>query len=352
MSWIMNLSEEAWMWRSQRCLRLQKGSARRCVCVYGGNQGGFPPVCTGCAARWRPRLVTERDIEEELAASGLTEDEMGRVTILKTAEARRSLALLSAARFGYPASKMITIGVTGTKGKTTTTHMIKAILEAAGKKVGMIGTTGTVINGQVTPTMNTTPESYELHQSFAKMAEAGCQYMIMEVSSQGIKMHRVDGLAFGYGIFTNISPDHIGPDEHADFAEYLCCKSRLLSMCRIGLVNLNDGHFKEIVKDASCRLYTYRVKEDGETKADFEASNVRYVSRPDFVGTEFDVHRNLDMDVRLGIPACSTWTMPWQPCAFAPSWDFQKIRLSTPWSTYVSMDVWKSSIPHPGVRSW
>ena len=109
---------------------------------------------------------------------------MGRVTILKTAEARRSLALLSAARFGYPASKMITIGVTGTKGKTTTTHMIKAILEAAGKKVGMIGTTGTVINGQVTPTMNTTPESYELHQSFAKMAEAGCQYMIMEVSSQ------------------------------------------------------------------------------------------------------------------------------------------------------------------------
>ena len=129
-------------------------------------------------------LVTERDIEEELAASGLAEDEMGRVTILKTAEARRSLALLSAARFGYPASKMITIGVTGTKGKTTTTHMIKAILEAAGKKVGMIGTTGTVINGQVTPTMNTTPESYELHQSFAKMAEAGCQYMIMEVSSR------------------------------------------------------------------------------------------------------------------------------------------------------------------------
>ena len=141
-------------------------------------------------------LVTERDVEEELAASGLTEDEMGRVTILKTAEGRKSLALLSAARFGYPATGMITIGVTGTKGKTTTTHMIKAILEAAGKKVGMIGTTGTVINGQVTPTMNTTPESYELHRSFAKMAEAGCQYMIMEVSSQGIKMHRVDGLAF------------------------------------------------------------------------------------------------------------------------------------------------------------
>ena len=83
---------------------------------------------------------------------------------------------------------MVTIGVTGTKGKTTTTHMIKNILESAGKKVGLIGTTGIVIGDTVTPTRNTTPESYELHQAFAAMVEAGCSYMIMEVSSQGIKM--------------------------------------------------------------------------------------------------------------------------------------------------------------------
>ena len=114
----------------------------------------------------------------------------------------------------------------------------------------MIGTTGTVINGQVTPTMNTTPESYELHQSFAKMAEAGCQYMIMEVSSQGIKMHRVDGLAFDYGIFTNISPDHIGPDEHADLRN-ISAANHVFEHVQDRLVNLNDGHFKEIVKDAS-----------------------------------------------------------------------------------------------------
>lgn len=82
--------------------------------------------------------------------------------------------------------------------------------------MGMIGTTGTVIGDKVTPTMNTTPESWQLHQAFAQMADSGCQYMIMEVSSQGIKMHRVDGITFDYGIFTNISPDHIGPDEHAD----------------------------------------------------------------------------------------------------------------------------------------
>ena len=149
-------------------------------------------------------LVTERGIEEELGKaaeeSGLTEEELSRVTVLQTGDGRHALALLSAARFDYPAAKMVTIGVTGTKGKTTTTHMIKTIHEAAGKKVGMIGTTGTVIGDKVTPTMNTTPESWQLHQAFAQMADSGCQYMIMEVSSQGIKMHRVDGITFDYGI--------------------------------------------------------------------------------------------------------------------------------------------------------
>ena len=252
-------------------------------------------------------LLTERDVEEELAASGLSEEELGKVTVMRTPDARRGLALLSAARFGHPAGKMVTIGVTGTKGKTTTTHMIKAILEAAGKKVGMIGTTGIVIGDAVTPTMNTTPESYELHQAFARMAEAGCDYMIMEVSSQGIKMHRVDGIFFDYGIFTNISPDHIGPDEHADFEEYLYCKSRLLNMCRVGLVNRADSHFADIVKDADCELHTYQVEEgkgmpEEARGVDFTASGIRYVSGTDFVGTEFDVTGRLSMDVRLGIP--------------------------------------------------
>ena len=122
-----------------------------------------------------------------MEACGLTGEEKKQVTILRVSDARRALALLSAARFGYPAKKLTMIGVTGTKGKTTTTHMIKAILEAAGKKVGLIGTTGVVIGDHVTPTMNTTPESYELHKAFAQMAEAGCTHAVMEVSSQGIK---------------------------------------------------------------------------------------------------------------------------------------------------------------------
>lgn len=248
-------------------------------------------------------LLVERDITEELAEAGITEEEMSGVTVLMTRDGRRGLALLSAARFGHPAKKMITIGVTGTKGKTTTAHMVKSILEAAGKRVGMIGTTGTVIGDKVTPTMNTTPESYMLHQAFARMVEEGCQYMIMEVSSQGIKMRRVHGIQFDYGIFTNISPDHIGPDEHADFEEYLECKSRLLRMCRVGLVNKNDSHFKDIVKNADCELFTYQVEESsGKGDADFAASHIRYVSEPDFVGTEFNVRGRFEMEARLGIP--------------------------------------------------
>lgn len=241
-------------------------------------------------------IVIERPLEELLKAVD------PQATVIRVQDGRRALALLSAARFGHPAKKMVTVGVTGTKGKTTTTHMIKAILEAAGKKVGMIGTNGTVIGDRVTPNLNTTPESYQLHQAFADMVEAGCEYMIMEVSSQGIKMHRTDGLFFDYGLFTNISPDHIGPDEHADFAEYLYYKSRLMSMCRVGLVNSGDEHYEGIVKDAACRLYTYRVWEEGAAPADFEAKNVRYVAEENFVGTEFDVTGRLSMDVRLGIP--------------------------------------------------
>ena len=132
------------------------------------------------------------------------------ITVLKVESARYALALMSAALFDYPAEKLITIGLTGTKGKTTTTYMIKNVLEAAGKKVGLIGTIGAMIGDEKIPSKNTTPESYELHRMFASMVEAGCEYAVMEVSSQGLKMDRTAGIMFDYGVFTNLSPDHIG----------------------------------------------------------------------------------------------------------------------------------------------
>jgi len=249
--------------------------------------------------------VLEQGCKVIVAEEGLQELEEknggrlpGDATVIQVDNGRKALARLAAARFGYPARKMVCIGVTGTKGKTTTTYMIKAVLEAAGKKVGLIGTAGAVIGNETYPTLNTTPESYELERYFARMVEEGCEYMVMEVSSQGLKMHRVDGITFDYGIFTNISNDHIGPGEHKDFEEYLYYKSRILNQCKVGIVNRDDGHFEEMIKGHSCKLYSYGLEGSG----DFKAGHIRYVAETGFVGLEFAVEGAWDMDVRVSIP--------------------------------------------------
>ncbi len=229
------------------------------------------------------------------------------VTVLVVKSGREALAKLSAARFGYPARKMTMIGVTGTKGKTTTTHMIKTILEAAGKKTGMIGTNGVFIGEERYPTVNTTPESYDLHRYFEQMIQEGCQCCVMEVSSQAMKMYRVAGILFDYAIFTNISPDHIGPDEHADFEEYLYYKTRLFHQSRRALVNLDDEHFEEIIKDIPCQWTGYGLMEEGNQAKlkdvnGYLAEHIRYVSEPDFVGIEFDIRGEREIPVRVSIP--------------------------------------------------
>lgn len=260
------------------------------ICMKGTriDSHDFIPEVTAKGVRV---LVVEKPAEALPAISG-------DVTVIQVEQAREALALLSAARFDYPLTKMTSIGVTGTKGKTTTTYMIKAILEAAGRKVGLIGTAGAIIGDQTYQTRNTTPESYELQSYFTQMAEAGCEYVIMEVSSQGIKMHRVDGICFDYGLFTNISRDHIGPDEHADFEEYLYYKSQLLNRCRVGLVNKDDAHYDQIIAHRGCKLHTFSL----DAESDYRAENIRYVAEPDFVGVDFLVTGACRLEVRLNIP--------------------------------------------------
>ena len=249
----------------------------------------------GCRALVVERTLTDEE-KRQIPADAV---------VIQVGCSREALAYLSAARFGYPARNMVCIGVTGTKGKTTTTYMIKAVLEAAGEKVGIIGTAGVVIGEKTYPTRNTTPESYELHKYFAQMVEEGCRYLIMEVSSQGLKMHRVDGILFDYGLLTNISRDHIGPDEHADFEEYLYWKSQLLNQCRTGIVNRDDGHFEAVVRQVADtkepdHIYTFGL----EQEADFTANHIRFVSEPDFVGVDFHVaaKETPSLEVRVNIP--------------------------------------------------
>lgn len=234
-------------------------------------------------------IVIERPVEEVFPEG---------ITVIMVPSGRKALALLAAAYFGQPAKKMITVGVTGTKGKTTTTHMIKAILENAGKKVGMIGTNGISVNGTFYAATHTTPESYQLQKYLSEMVDAGCEYLVMEASSQGFLMHRVDGIFFDYGIFTNISPDHIGPGEHADFEEYLACKSELFKRCKVGIMNQDDPHVDEILQGHTCRVCSYGVKQ----AADFKVDRIDYLTDEDFVGIGFHVKGRTELEVKVNIP--------------------------------------------------
>lgn len=182
---------------------------------------------------------------------------------------RMALAMISKEFFGNPSDKMTIIGLTGTKGKTSTSFMIAGILNEAGKKCGIIGTTGTYYDGRYEFIDNSTPESYELHRMFADMLACGVNYCVMEVSSQALMMYRVYGIHFDTAVFTNISPDHIGDGEHKCFEEYLSFKGKLFTMCDKAVINAdsdNIGYIEDIIRSnhVSCTKYSCK----GE-KADY-----------------------------------------------------------------------------------
>lgn len=220
------------------------------------------------------------------------------IAVLKVPDTRLALAKLSAAWFHHPASQLVTIGITGTKGKTTTTYMIKSILESTGRKVGLIGTIEAVIGEEHIPAANTTPESYVIQQYFRRMADAGCDTCVMEVSSQGLMMHRVAGFTFDIGIFTNIEPDHIGPNEHASFEDYLNCKGMLFRQCKTGIVNADDAHMANVIKGHTCTIETYGFSE----QADLRAQDVHLIHRPGYLGVSYHAAGLCDIDVEIDVP--------------------------------------------------
>lgn len=220
------------------------------------------------------------------------------ITVVLVKDTRYALALISAAYFHYPARRLKVIGITGTKGKTTTAFMIRSILEHAGISTGLIGTIETIIGDRHIPADNTTPESYAIQEDFAQMAAAGCKVVVMEVSSQGLKLHRPAGILFDIGIFTNLAPDHIGPGEHESFEEYLACKSRLFRQSRIGIANIDDTYCMEVLKDHTCELETYGFS----GKADLRASEMKLISRPGYLGASYQVSGLADFPVEIDLP--------------------------------------------------
>lgn len=220
------------------------------------------------------------------------------ITVIRVKDSRLAMSYISAAYYGYPAEKLKVIGVTGTKGKTTTTYMIKSILETAGYKVGLIGTIQTIIGDEAFPAENTTPESCTVQQYFRKMVDAGCEIAVMEVSSQGLMLHRTAGVMFEIGVFTNLQPDHIGPAEHHSFEEYMECKSMLFRQCRLGIVNIDDPYVENILKNHTCKVETVGF----DKSADFRASDVKMINGPGYLGVHYDVEGKMNFPVEVDIP--------------------------------------------------
>jgi len=211
------------------------------VCIHGARTDGFDKIGEaidkGAAA-----IVADRPCS------------YSHITCIQTPDTRLAVAKMAAAFYGFPSKKMTMIGITGTKGKTTTAYMLREIFLQAGHRVGIIGTVETDDGKKSFPSLNTTPGALRLQRDLARMAGNGVDTVIMEVSSQGLKQSRTAGIMFDAAVLTNIYPDHIGKNEHTDMAEYVFCKSLIFHQCRLGIVNENDSRAMDAVKNVQCRL--------------------------------------------------------------------------------------------------
>ena len=256
------------------------------ICIRGAVVDGHT-FASAVAAQGTKAIVVEEPVEVPAD-----------VTVIQVKDSRYAMAVIAAAYYGYPGDQLKVIGITGTKGKTTTTYMVKSILENAGYKVGLIGTIETIIGDTVIPSANTTPESLLVQKYFRQMLDAGCDCAVMEVSSQGLMLHRTAGFQFEIGIFTNIEPDHIGPNEHTSFEHYLECKKMLLRQCRIGIVNRDDEHFEKIIEGHTCTLETYGFSPE----ADLRAMNPKLVTGKGMLGISYELDGLLHFPVEIDLP--------------------------------------------------
>ena len=256
------------------------------VCLTGFNTDGHA-YADSAVEKGASVIVVEREVDVKSDS----------VTVLKVVNSRVALSKIAANFFDNPADKLVVVGVTGTKGKTTTTHMCKSIMEASGVKVGMIGTIGAYVGSEYIETKNTTPESYEIQELFSKMVKAGCKVVFMEVSSQAVKLDRIAGIHFAIGAFTNLSPDHIGAGEHADFEEYKNCKKAFFKQVETAVINIDDEYGLEMA-EYSANLRTVSLKDSAYLYAD----NIENTWKEELIGVSFDMHGDIEGRVTIGIP--------------------------------------------------
>ncbi len=234
------------------------------------------------------------DAVEKGAVAVMTERDLGLPCQIVVPSTRHAWAQLSANWFDHPADRLRLIGVTGTNGKTTTVYLLKSILEAAGHKVGLIGTIQNMIGERILPAARTTPDTYELQSLFALMVAEGCTHCVMEVSSHALDQQRVGNCHFTAAVFTNLTQDHL--DYHGTMENYMLAKKQLFYMCDTAIINADDAWSEPIAADLPCRVVRYSATDD---TADFVAKNI--CQKPDGVRFEL-IGDNAINRIRLHIP--------------------------------------------------
>lgn len=224
--------------------------------------------------------------EEQEEPSFLNEIADRNVTVVTVKDVRLAMACMSARFYGNPSEELLVIGITGTKGKTSTCCMIWKILENAGVKTGIIGTVFTGSEGRLEESVNTTPQSVELQKNLRMMKDAGCKAVVMEVSSQGLMQKRTSFIDFDLGIFTNISPDHIGRGEHKDYEEYRRWKSELFKQCKVALLNGDDREAPFMEENSSAEKIFYYGR---DKKADFSMEQISLWSENGSLGVKYNL---------------------------------------------------------------
>ena len=242
------------------------------ICLSGTQVDGHDYI-KSAIEKGATTIIIEKDVE-------VPEE----VTVVKLPNTRKNLSLLAINYFDNPASKLTMIGITGTKGKTTTSWMIKNILEEDGHKTGVIGTMGVFIGNTHYDTVNTTPESYDIQKYLKEMVDDKVEYAIMEVSSQALKVGRVEGLSFDYGVFTNLTKDHIGEGEHENMEDYIYSKSLLFQKCKHGILNIDDIHYEDMIKNSTCDIHTFGKNKEANLLID----NIKLLRKEHFIGLELN----------------------------------------------------------------
>ena len=256
------------------------------VCIVGTQVDGHDFIAQA-AEKGAAAVVVTRDVT---APEG--------VTVVRVEDDRKALSLLACDWYGNPSRSLTTIGITGTKGKTTTAYMIYNMLNGAGIPCGLIGTVEIIIGDEHIPATHSTPESLLVQEYMARMRDAGLKAVVMEVSSQGLKMDRVYGIRYDFGLFTNLEPDHIGGNEHPTFEDYRDCKKKLFTMCRKGIFNADDSHCAEMMDGCTCEAITFGASEG----CDYRMTDTQLINEPGRKGVSYRVTGREDLSVETEIP--------------------------------------------------